>query len=664
MILTYAVFFALFLSTRITPVEAVAVPKNDLIKLRFHSTFLAPSILTTLTALHLLREVTGGASSTNGNNPTGKKRGCRAGKNERRRRTGCAISVLVTSRDYCSSPKQVFERNLVKIKISRAPKIPSLKRFDETPVCPFQDSPPVLKPERTLAKSKLPNILVCNARSLNNKTDALEVVARQNNASIIIISECWDTSDESARIKGYTSYFNTRHDRGLNRRGGGVGLYVRNDLSSRLLSEPFDSDHEILWTECKPTRLSKRFSCLIVASVYYPESAKNRKDLIEHIQFFVDKMRRKHVSPGFVIAGDFNQTNRQWVSNILDLRQAVTIPTHQSGSILDLILTNLTDFYYAPRSLGPLLNSDHFIIFWEASSAIPKPKRVKYTVRPLTEDSISTFGRWIGNYQFEDICSEQDINIKVNKLNTLLQEQFQTCFPVKVITVSDTDKPWITNDLKNLIKTHCRLHIAGDTVASAKLRNHIVKLNKRAKRQYVRDKITPLLTIDPHKWHSSVKRLTGKTTLRDLRLLKEDGTLTSANEVNSFFADICTSFPSITKSEIDTIIAGAEIEDVCEVSEFTVYKELLRLKANCASYPGELPVKLLREFAIFLAKPLSSIINQCFLQQVFPSAWKRAYVRVIPKVRCPKSCDQLRPISITPNLSKVAETFIQFDFLI
>ncbi|XP_065564321.1 uncharacterized protein LOC136029743 [Artemia franciscana] len=296
------------------------------------------------------------------------------------------------------------------------------------------------------------------------------------------------------------------------------------------------------------------------------------------------------------------------------LRQAVTIPTHQSGSILDLIFTNLTDFYYAPRSLRPLLNSDHFIIFWEASSAIPKPKRVKYTVRPLTEDSISTFGCWIGNYQFEDICSEQDINIKVNKLNTLLQEQFQTCFPVKVIT--------------------------------------------RAKRQYVRDKITPLLTIDPHKWHSSVKRLTGKTTLRDLRLLKEDGTLTSANEVNSFFADICTSFPSITKSEIDTIIAGEEIEDVCEVSEFTVYKKLLRLKANCASYPGELPVKLLREFAIFLAKPLSSIINQCFLQQVFPSAWKRAYVRVIPKVRCPKSCDQLRPISITPNLSKVAESFI------
>ena len=116
----------------------------------------------------------------------------------------------------------------------------------------------------------------------------------------------------------------------------------------------------------------------------------------------------------------------------------------------------------------------------------------------------------------------------------------------------------------------------------------------------MRDKITPLIIIDPHKWHSSVKRLTGKTTLRDLMLLKEDGTLTSANEVNSLFADIRTTILSIAKSETDTTNAGAEIDDACEVSKFAVYKELLRLKANCSSYLGELSVKLLCEFTIYL----------------------------------------------------------------
>ena len=146
MILTYALLFRSFLSTRITPVEAVTVPKTDLIKLFFHSTFLEPSILTTLTALYLLREVKGGTSSTNGNNPTVKKHGSRAGKNERRRWAECAISALVTSPDYCRSPKQALERKLGKIKISRTLKIRILKRFTKPPCSPFRTTRPFLSP--------------------------------------------------------------------------------------------------------------------------------------------------------------------------------------------------------------------------------------------------------------------------------------------------------------------------------------------------------------------------------------------------------------------------------------------------------------------------------------------------------------------------------------
>ena len=129
MILTYTAFSALFLSTRTTLVEAVTVPKTDLIKLRFLSTFLMPSILTTLSTFHLLQEVTDGTSSTSGNKPTQRRLGCRAGKNERRRHTGCTISVLVANCDNCPLLKQVFEQNLVKIKISKTAEIPGLKRF-------------------------------------------------------------------------------------------------------------------------------------------------------------------------------------------------------------------------------------------------------------------------------------------------------------------------------------------------------------------------------------------------------------------------------------------------------------------------------------------------------------------------------------------------------
>ena len=94
-----------------------------------------------------------------------------------------------------------------------------------------------------------------------------------------------------------------------------------------------------------------------------------------------------------------------------------------------------------------------------------------------------------------------------------------------------------------------------------------------------------------------------------------------------------------------------------------VHYAIGRLRNNCATYPGELPVKLLKEYSPFLAKPIASVINQCFSEQSFPKMWKAAYVRVIPKVKTPKSCDQLRPISITPNLAKLAEGFIYHSLL-
>ena len=71
-----------------------------------------------------------------------------------------------------------------------------------------------------------------------------------------------------------------------------------------------------------------------------------------------------------------------------------------------------------------------------------------------------------------------------------------------------------------------------------------------------------------------------------------------------------------------------------------------------------IPAKLIREFALFLALPLSVLINQYFESGTFPRSWKKAHIRAIPKVNPPESCDDLRPISLTPCLAKVTESFI------
>ncbi|XP_065582837.1 uncharacterized protein LOC136041954 [Artemia franciscana] len=163
---------------------------------------------------------------------------------------------------------------------------------------------------------------------------------------------------------------------------------------------------------------------------------------------------------------------------------------------------------------------------------------------------------------------------------------------------------------------------------------------------------------NPKKWHQSVRKMSGKSTTSSVRILDDSGKLLTATDVNSFFTEICTTHPPPTESQKADLLYGCSEEEVIEVTEEDVFKELIKIKPNSASYPSELPVKLVREYAPFIAKPLSVLINLCFMLGTFPDIWKKAYIRVIPKSSPPKACDELRPISITPCLAKVTEAFV------
>jgi hypothetical protein len=63
--------------------------------------------------------------------------------------------------------------------------------------------------------------------------------------------------------------------------------------------------------------------------------------------------------------------------------------------------------------------------------------------------------------------------------------------------------------------------------------------------------------------------------------------------------------------------------------------------------------------AFALADPVCHIFNASISQAVVPTCWKRANVVVIPKTNPPSNINSdLRPISLTPTLSKILESFI------
>ena len=95
------------------------------------------------------------------------------------------------------------------------------------------------------------------------------------------------------------------------------------------------------------------------------------------------------------------------------------------------------------------------------------------------------------------------------------------------------------------------------------------------------------------------------------------------------------------------------------VSEFCVQKKLSVLNPAKSSGPDMIPSWLLTENADLLAPAVTDIINCSFAEAHLPQSWKQADIVLVPKQVLVYDVNKhLRPISLTPVLSKVAEEFV------
>ena len=88
-------------------------------------------------------------------------------------------------------------------------------------------------------------------------------------------------------------------------------------------------------------------------------------------------------------------------------------------------------------------------------------------------------------------------------------------------------------------------------------------------------------------------------------------------------------------------------------------RKLREISCARAGRPDDLPNWVLREFADILTAPVADILNSSFSECKIPRAWKIADVSPLPKAPTVNDINKdLRPISLTSTLSKVAESFV------
>ena len=245
-----------------------------------------------------------------------------------------------------------------------------------------------------------PNIFYTNPRSVVSKIDEIYEVSRSNNIDLICITESWLTEnipDNCVSLEGFTTY---RCDR-VERKGGGICAWIKTEIPSAEILRHQCDDFESLWLKARPAKLPRQISSILVAVIYRTDNTKDQNLLEQHIVDTADSFLVKHPDAGVIITGDFNRMCTKSICRKQGLKQLVKFPT-RADAILDLILTNMQDFYNEPTQLPPIGRSDHNSIILTLNDSVVL-KGINTTVyrRRLSGVNLSQVSNWLRNEKWD-----------------------------------------------------------------------------------------------------------------------------------------------------------------------------------------------------------------------------------------------------------------------
>ena len=499
--------------------------------------------------------------------------------------------------------------------------------------------------------------------SLAPKIDEIAHAITTMDAELALFSETWLSSavpDEPININGYQIF---RRDR-VGWQHGGVCLYVKSSINCSVLADYYHPDHEVLWADLRPRRLPRGFSNIIVGVIYqYPDA--DDSAMKDYLISSLVSLEATYPNCAFILAGDFNRTFLPMIQSALksfNLKPTVKFPT-RGDKTLDQIFTNLDDYFSVPTRLPPFGLSDHVTIYMGSGTrGASKPKHKIIKSRDKRPSKVNSVGRFLMEVPWSNLLSsEQTCEGKLSLLTEVINYGLDTIMPVRSIKIHETDRPWVSTQLKQLITRRQKAFASGNQPLFKILRNKVNRERKRCRKVYYENKVKDLQDSKPRNWWREVKQLCGsaKTTGRDLTailhpdLVCDESTL--ANKINKAFVSVMEDYSPLT----DSVRVDMDDDQPISVTEYSVARKLREISCARAGGPDDLPNWVLREFADILAAPIAEILNTSFSECKVPRAWKIADVPPLPKAPTVNDINKdLRPISLTSTLSKVAEGFV------
>ena len=463
---------------------------------------------------------------------------------------------------------------------------------------------------------------------------------------VVFISESWErenlTLDKIINLEDHTVISNVNQRKG----NGGRPAIIANsrkfhiqNLTNTLIQVPWGV--EAVWCVLTPKNVKhdSRIQKIACCALYCKPSSNRKTLLLDHISDAYNILSTKYGRGlHFVLAGDTNDLKLDSILH-LDTRfvQIVQEWTRMDPpAILDPIIMTLSNLYQEPKCLEPLdadpdkigVKSDHRIVVARPINIIDnKCARQTRTVkfRPFPESGILKMRDWFMEQSWQGVYQTESAHDKAKVFQDILVKKLDEIFPEKIRKIQSDDQPWISQKLKKMDRKRKRIYRKERKSEKWSKMNKLFKKEvKSAKANFYKDQVADLKQKKPGQWYTCLKRISSFDQMKN---------------------------DQVSVEELNHLISNNQNKLLFHPPQ--VWFVLSRVNTNKATVPGDFPARLIKQFAAYLAEPLSDIFNTSMKRGEYPRIYKFEICTPVPKSYPPQNTSQLRNISGLLNFDRV-----------
>ena len=493
-----------------------------------------------------------------------------------------------------------------------------------------------------------------NAQSLYAHFAEIESRILASGLHVLAVSESWLSASRGARSVGIPGYDLLHNDR-PNRAGGGVALYVHESIQARVVAR---SRGLRLRPEFLIVSLSIDSFKVLCVVVYNPPNVGYWSDVEEAI------LDCNVPSDLVMLLGDLNLDFRSRASPCMTLRDSLATlgltplafnPTHHSTNshtLLDYICVSNMDEISAFWQVSVPAISDHDFLFAQLSYVVPDWSGRVTCRRDYGRFNLELFERDLRAVRWSRVDAAACVDEKVHFMSSSIQALYDKHAPYVTRVARRRPTPWMTAELKSLIRARNsawsrfkRFGRANDREQYRSLRNRVKSAARGAKASYYRRRLSGY--TDSRDLWRSVDDLGVKASAPDL-----SGEALDLDALNGHFVGLGVPLHAVGPSYLGAPPAVRFFFRHIEPSELF---EVVALAHSNARGSDDISLNQIRQCLPVIWPVLINIFDASFQSGVFPTAWKHALVRPLPKCRQPLSLTDYRPISIFRALAKSLE---------